>query len=126
MTGKSFVDVELPQVRHSSHPSTFKRYKGAESWMNLPDYPKMPKEHNAGESLAYDYLANFPSWNTQRLVAEGADLSKMESTSYAGGSAISFIAGVVVAFVVMQLVNRQSKAKKQGYQVVPEAVPGEN
>ena len=123
LSGKPFIDVELPQVRYSSHASKSEKHKGAEKWMNLPDYPKIPKEHNAGEEVhVYDYMANFPSWQTQRLDApamiSGGNLNEKDSFVWTAGWA--FFAGMVVAIAAMQLANRRPK-RSQGYQPIPEA-----
>jgi hypothetical protein len=125
LSGKPFIDVELPQVRHAGYPKEFQKGKGAEKWMNLPEYPAMPKEHNAGEKPhTYDYWANFPSWNTERL--EGPNTAVLtagpikEKESFASTTATAFLAGMVVAAVITQFVNGRKK-NRQGYQVIPEA-----
>jgi hypothetical protein len=118
LTGKSFVDVETPQIRHSSHPTKLEHYAGAEKWMNTPAYPKLPIEHNhAVVTPAYDYLANFPSWTIQRMEPIG----NTDTSSFAWGSGLSFIAGMVVSMVIMQLVNARLKQGQRGYEPVPEA-----
>lgn len=96
--------------------------------MNLPEYPAIPKDHNAGEEMhVSDYLANFPSWQTQTLDAPAMiDGNLKEESSFGWTSATSFLAGMLVAIVVMQLVNGQSRSRQQGYQAIPEASLGQD
>ena len=119
LTGKPFIDEELPQVRYSDKPDKQKKHKGAEKWMNTPDYPKLPKDRNAAGASYYS-LTGFPSFETNML--EGtASFNPQNTAGFASGSGMAFLAGVVASFVVMKLVNRWSQQRQQGYQAVPEA-----
>ncbi|CAB9503398.1 Pheromone-processing carboxypeptidase KEX1 [Seminavis robusta] len=121
LTGAPFIDVETPQIRYSSDPSKSKKYKGAEKWMNTPEYPELPQEHShhaAVSASSYYYRAvNFPAMTAMMGTNSGA---KNEETSFAWGSAgVSFFVGMLVSVMIMQLVN--GRPRKGGYQQVPEA-----
>lgn len=114
LVAESFIDEELPQVRYSDKTATQKKYKGAEKWMNLPSYPKLPKEHNAAGSSYYS-LVGFPSFETKMV--ESPEKSSFQNSS---GSGMAFLAGVVASFMVMKLVSRLSKPMGHGYEAVPD------
>ena len=114
LQAESFIDEELPQVRYSEKATTQEKHKGAEKWMNLPSYPKSPKDHNAAGSSYYS-LMGYASFET-KMVERSESLSVQNSS----GTGMAFLAGVVASFVVLKVVNRFSRQRGQGYEAVPD------
>ncbi len=116
LTKKTMIDDELPQVRSEKHTSPQPL-----SWVHL--YPTGKEAYKESFSDTPVLSLQDVAKNTEATLTDHGMVGAhhMGQTSPAGGLLAAFVAGLVVALMVAQFMNRRQR-RHTGYTAVPDHV----
>jgi hypothetical protein len=127
LTQKSMIDEELPQVR-SSKPITPDQLP----WLQLYPQGKKAYEESFAQSPYLDQnsesslVATTASLSGESSHRHSSTMAMMDSpvpssTNHHVGLLVSFLAGLVVALMAANFMNRRSERRRTGYSSVPDS-----